>query len=130
MFWSRTLNSFSYCGEYADIAFVFPAQVTVDTYTSNDGNTISDHTYEILCHKAILCARSPYFRSLFLKNDLDLSEKISTNSSVYRLVLDESVMTRQYARILLQCMYTDSVDLSSVVKWSSEGQKISCTWNS
>lgn len=111
------------CGEYADIAFVFPAHVTVDTYTSNDGNTISDHTYEILCHKAILCARSQYFRSLFLKNDLDLSEKKATNSSVYRLVLDESVMTRQYARILLQCMYTDSVDLSSVVKWSSEDRR-------
>lgn len=40
-----------------------------------------------------------------------------------RLVLDESVITRQYTRIALQCIYTDSVDLSSVVKWSSEDRK-------
>lgn len=110
-------------GEYSDVAFVFPAQNSSDTYTANDGSTISDHTYEILCHKAILCGRSPYFRSLFLKNDLNVAELKATNSSVHRLVLDESVMTRQYTRIALQCMYTDSVDLSSVVKWSSEDRK-------
>ena len=46
-----------------------------------------------------------------------------SSSSVTRLVLDESVMTRQYTRIVLQCMYTDSVDLSSVVKWSSEDKR-------
>jgi len=107
--------------EYADVAFVFPAQGSSDSFTSCDGGPISDHTYEILCHKAILCARSPYFRSLFLKNDQ--SEQKATNSGVHRLVLDESVMTRQYARIALQCVYTDSVDLSSVVKWSSEDRR-------
>lgn len=110
------------CGEYADVAFVFPAQDSSDAYTSTDGSAISDQTYEIFCHKAILCARSPYFRSMFLKNDLNLLEG-RTNSGIRRLVLDESVMTRQYARIVLQCMYTDSVDLSSVVKWSSEDRR-------
>lgn len=109
-------------GEYADVAFVFPAQDSSDAYMSADGSTISDHTYEIFCHKAILCARSPYFRSLFLKNDVNLPED-RTASSVRKLVLDESVLTRQYARIVLQCMYTDSVDLSSVVKWSSEDKR-------
>ncbi|XP_020632205.1 BTB/POZ domain-containing protein 7-like [Orbicella faveolata] len=109
-------------GDYADVAFVFPAQDSSDAFTSADGSTISDHTYEIFCHKAILCARSPYFRSLFLKKDVNLPEDRST-SSVTRLVLDESVMTRQYTRIVLQCMYTDSVDLSSVVKWSSEDKR-------
>lgn len=109
-------------GEYADVAFVFPAQDSSDAYMSADGSTISDHTYEIFCHKAILCARSPYFRSLFLKDDVNLPED-RTASSVRKLVLDESVLTRQYARIVLQCMYTDSVDLSSVVKWSSEDKR-------
>lgn len=112
-------------GEYADVTFVFPAQDSSDSYPSNDGGTISDQSYEILCHKAILCARSPYFRSLFLKNTckVNLSEQKAINSSIARLVLDESVITRQYARILLQCIYTDSVDLSSVVKWSSEDRR-------
>lgn len=110
------------CGEYADVAFVFPAEDSSDTYKAADGTAISDHSYEILCHKAILCARSPYFRSMFLKPDLSSSEE-RTTSGVRRLVLDESVMTRQYTRIALQCMYTDSVDLSSVVKWSSEDRR-------
>ena len=110
-------------GEYADVVFVFPSQDASETYQSSDGVTISDHTYEILCHKVILCARSPYFRSLFLKDNLNFLEQKATNSSLHRLVLDESVMTRQYTRILLQCMYTDSVDLSSVVKWSSEDRR-------
>lgn len=108
------------CSEYADVALVFPAQASVDTYSSNDGGIISDQTYEILCHKAVLCARSRYFRSLFLKDYPNSSEQTITSSKVQRLVIDESVMTRQYARIVLQCMYTDSVDLSSIVKWSSE----------
>lgn len=109
--------------EFADVALVFPAQGPSETFLSNDGNSISDQTYEILCHKAILCSRSPYFRSLFLKDKLNFSEHKVTNSSVLRLVLDESVMTRQYARIVLQCVYTDSVDLSAVVKWSSEDRR-------
>lgn len=109
--------------EFADVALVFPAQGPSETFLSNDGNSISDQTYEILCHKAILCSRSHYFRSLFLKDKLNFSEHKATNSSVLRLVLDESVMTRQYARIVLQCVYTDSVDLSAVVKWSSEDRR-------
>ena len=60
---------------------------------------------------------------MFLKDKLNFSEHKATNSSVLRLVLDESVMTRQYARIVLQCVYTDSVDLSAVVKWSSEDRR-------
>lgn len=106
------------CSEYADVALVFPAQASMqERYSTSDGGIISDHNYEILCHKAVLCARSQYFRSLFLK---DCLHSLEQSSKVQRLVIDESVMTRQYARIALQCMYTDSVDLSSIVKWSSD----------
>lgn len=119
----QDLNLLFKCGEYADVAFVFPAQDSSDTYVAADGNAISDQTYEILCHKAVLCARSHYFRSLLLKSDLGSNDYLKTGSGVKRLVLDESVITRQYTRIALQCMYTDSVDLSSVVKWSSEDRK-------
>lgn len=108
------------CGEYADVVLVFPGEDSTDTYPSQDGGTISSQSCEILCHKSILCARSQYFGSLFLKSNMNSFEQAATNSRVHRLVIDESVMTWQYARIALQCMYTDSVDLSSVVKWSSE----------
>lgn len=105
--------------EFADTVLVYPGENHPDIAVDSD--IITNHTYELPCHRAILCARSPYFRSLFLgKNSVLLSDN---GCGVTRLVLEESIVPRQYARILLQCLYTDSVDLSFIVKWGSENRK-------
>ena len=105
--------------EFADTVLVYPGENHPDM--TIDSDTITNHTYELPCHRAVLCARSPYFRSLFLGKN---SHVLANNScGVTRLVLEESIIPRQYARILLQCLYTDSVDLSFIVKWGSQNRK-------
>lgn len=107
-------------GEYADVVLVFPGQKHPDS--TSDGDTfLPDTVFEILAHRALLTARSPYFRSLLYRKDRLLV--MGDTPRVTRLVIDESVLPRQYARVILQCMYTDSIDLSSVVKWSSDERK-------
>ena len=112
-------------GEYADVVLVFPGQCSSDTCNfSSCGCLLPDcNSYEIRCHKAILSARSPYFRSLLNRKDLNSVGAGSKKSKCVRLVLDESILTRHYAHAVLQCMYTDSVDLLSVVKWSAEEKR-------
>ena len=34
-----------------------------------------------------------------------------------RLVLNESIIPRTYIKVILHCMYTDSLDLGCVIKW-------------
>ena len=72
-----------------------------------------DNTLEVFCHCAILSARSPFFRSL-LQDKLKDQEP---NSPRIRLVLNENIIPRTYIKVILHCMYTDSLDLSCVIKW-------------
>jgi len=54
-------------------------------------------------HKPILAARSPFFRSL-----------LQRRSNSKKIVLDDSVIPKRYARVILHCMYTDKVDLTLI----------------
>ena len=73
---------------------------------------------ELPCHKAILAARSPFFRNLLVRRaHLGDDSVIQTSPSV--IVLDEEVISRRYARVLLNSLYLDSVDLSLIMRGST-----------
>ena len=74
---------------------------------------------EMRCHKAILAARSKFFHDLFLRRTQtgkDMKEcALHTPSYV---VLDESIITRRYAQVLLSAAYLDSIDFSCMLRSS------------
>lgn len=96
--------------EFSDITLVFSDNVT----SQSKELAGAESRFEIPCHKAMLAARSPFFLSLLSK----LSKKSDLTKPI-RLLLDEKVIPRQYGRVLLQCMYLDCVDVSSVIRWAS-----------
>ncbi|XP_029114244.1 BTB/POZ domain-containing protein 7 [Scleropages formosus] len=74
---------------------------------------------ELRAHKAVLSARSPFFRNLLqrrIRTGEEMTER--TLQTPTRIVLDESIIPRKYARVILHCMYTDVVDLSYVLRSS------------
>ncbi|XP_026854742.2 BTB/POZ domain-containing protein 7 [Electrophorus electricus] len=71
---------------------------------------------ELRAHKAVLSARSPFFRNL-LQRRIRTGEEMTEHmlQAPTRIVLDESIIPRKYACVILHCMYTDTVDLSLVL---------------
>ncbi|KAG9344863.1 hypothetical protein JZ751_010554 [Albula glossodonta] len=72
---------------------------------------------ELRAHKALLAARSPFFRNL-LQRRRRSGEEAATSQAPQgptRIVLDKSIIPKKYARVILHCMYTDAVDLSLVL---------------
>lgn len=90
--------------------------------TTGPGGPASDYGFfpwlEIPCHKAILSARSPFFRSLIQRRMRTAAEAAVGNVAAgpLRIVLDESVIPRRYARVLMQALYLDTVDMNCVVR--------------
>nr|XP_014341920.1 PREDICTED: BTB/POZ domain-containing protein 7 isoform X2 [Latimeria chalumnae] len=74
---------------------------------------------ELRAHKAVLSARSPFFRNL-LQRRIRTGEEITdrTLQTPTRIILDESIIPKKYAKVILHCMYTDIVDLSLVLHCS------------
>uniref|UniRef100_A0A8C8VJD5 BTB/POZ domain-containing protein 7 n=1 Tax=Pelusios castaneus TaxID=367368 RepID=A0A8C8VJD5_9SAUR len=68
---------------------------------------------ELRAHKAIISSRSPFFRHL-LQRRIRTGEEITdrTLRTPTRIILDESIIPKKYAKVILNCMYTDVVDLS------------------
>ena len=97
---------------FSDVILVF--QDNFGTASQSKETVRADSCFELHCHKAILAARSPFFHSLLTK-----LLKQTVQSQPLRLVLDEKIIPRQYGRVLLQCMYLDCVDVSSVIRWAS-----------
>ncbi|XP_064809791.1 BTB/POZ domain-containing protein 7-like [Oncorhynchus masou masou] len=70
-------------------------------------------------HKAVLSARSPFFRNLLqrrIRTGEEMTER--TLQTPTRIVLDESIIPRKYVRVILHCMYTDLVELGLVMRGS------------
>ncbi|TSM77360.1 BTB/POZ domain-containing protein 7 [Bagarius yarrelli] len=83
----------------------------------------SDHSTspeeDLRAHKAVLSARSPFFRNLLqrrVRTGEELTERTLQTPTL--IVLDESIIPRKYARVILHCMYTDVVDLTLVMRGS------------
>uniref|UniRef100_A0A2K5ZEE4 BTB domain-containing protein n=1 Tax=Mandrillus leucophaeus TaxID=9568 RepID=A0A2K5ZEE4_MANLE len=68
---------------------------------------------ELKAHKAVISAQSPFFRNL-LQRRIRTGEEITdrTLRTPTRIILDESIIPKKYAKVILHCMYTDMVDLS------------------
>ncbi|KAF7690603.1 BTB/POZ domain-containing protein 7 [Silurus meridionalis] len=81
------------------------------------GPDLSGEEEELKAHKAILAARSPFFRNLLQRRVRGAEEE----SVPARIVLNESIIPRKYAGVVLHCMYTDAVELERVVRSPSTG---------
>lgn len=89
--------------------------------TSGSGGTVSPGSPEedLRAHKAVLSARSPFFRNLLqrrIRTGEEMTER--TLHTPTRIVLDESIIPRKYVQVILHCMYTDVVELGLVLRGS------------
>jgi BTB/POZ domain-containing protein 7 len=121
-------------GDYADAALVFTSESnTSGGGGSNGGASSSGECHrpdsgsseygfrpklELPCHKAILSARSPFFRGMIQRRLRSFEEQ---NDRATRIVLDETVIPKRYARVLLHAIYLDTVDLSLIIRNNSNG---------
>lgn len=109
-------------GEYSDAILVFASEDHSDNMTVSQGESSSQvvsraSKCEFPCHKAILAARSPFFRNLIIRrarSGEEATERALRTPS--RIVLDENVIPRRYARVLLTTLYQDVVDMSSIMR--------------
>lgn len=112
-------------GDYSDAMLVFTNEDHTDILTSSQVEGSSHQItrtsrFEFPCHKALLAARSPFFRNLIVrraKSGEEATERALRTPS--RIILDESVIPRRYARILLSALYQDVVDMASVMRGST-----------
>ena len=110
--------------DYNDTVISFSAgQIPVESPGAMGGvaadNNLEGSSFQLLCHKAILAARSPFFRNMLLRrarSGVEMTEHALHSPTC--IVLDESVIPKKYARILLHALYMDTVDLSSILQGS------------
>lgn len=78
---------------------------------------------ELPCHKAILSARSPFFRNLIARRTRNMDEEYAERALHVptRIVLDETVIPKRYARVLLHAIYLDTVDLTLILRGANSG---------
>jgi BTB/POZ domain-containing protein 7 len=110
-------------GDYCDALLVFSCDSECSDSLSHDlpaDGVCKAKQLELPCHKCVLAARSPFFRNLLLRrarSGEELTERTLQTTSL--IVLDESVIPRKYARVLLNAVYQDSVDLSLILRGSA-----------
>ncbi|KAI8116725.1 BTB/POZ domain-containing protein 7 [Lucilia cuprina] len=78
---------------------------------------------ELPCHKAILSARSPFFRNLIARRTRNMDAEYAERALHVptRIVLDETVIPKRYARVLLHAIYLDTVDLTLILRGANSG---------
>lgn len=109
-------------GENADAALIFTSDGDYQRPDSGSSEYGFRPKLELPCHKAILSARSPFFRNLIQRRTR--SGEDHTERALHiptRIVLDESVIPKRYARVLLHAVYLDTVDLSLITRTSGCG---------
>ncbi|XP_063430369.1 BTB/POZ domain-containing protein 7-like [Mytilus trossulus] len=110
-------------GDYCDALLVFSCDSECSDSLSHDlppEGVCKAKSLELPCHKCVLAARSQFFRNLLLRrarSGEELTERTLQTTSL--IVLDESVIPRKYARVLLNAIYQDSVDLSLILRGSA-----------
>lgn len=100
-------------GLYSDASLVFsPPPYDFANSSTKKCRACSDQA-EFSCHRAILAARSPFFRNVIERQQRRNAESETphNNNQRTRIVLDESIIPRRFARVLLHAMYRDSTDL-------------------
>lgn len=110
-------------GDYCDALLVFSCDSECSESLSQDlppEGVCKAKNLELPCHKCVLAARSPFFRNLLLRrarSGEELTERTLQTTSL--IVLDETVIPRKYARVLLNAIYQDCVDLSLILRGSA-----------
>lgn len=120
-------------GEYSDAVLVFsvdseqPEMASSYHHAEGFGHSSTQNVhgshrsglFEFPCHRAVLAARSPFFMNFInrrAKSGEELTER--TLRTPTRIVLDESVIPKRYARVLLSALYQDVVDMKCVLRES------------
>lgn len=111
-------------GDYSDATLVFTSEssshANSDCQRPDSGS--SEYGFrpklELPCHKAILSARSPFFRGM-IQRRLRSFEEQGDRAIATRIVLDETVIPKRYAHVLLNAIYLDNVDLSLIIRSGS-----------
>jgi len=103
-------------GEHTDCILVFTGDKSNKTPETDPD---PDSAVQVSCHKAILCARSPFFRNLVSRRlQAAAAEKADqrgpTLPQPMRIVLDESVIPQKYSRVLVRALYVDTIDFDLV----------------
>lgn len=114
-------------GIYSDASLVFSSGSGLNEIPSPSnpsGNVkkcraCSDQS-EFSCHSSVLASRCPFFKNVIQRHqrrfaELPPSEQINTANQKIRIVLDESIIPRRFARVILHAMYRDSTDLMTVL---------------
>ncbi|CAG0897944.1 unnamed protein product [Darwinula stevensoni] len=128
-------------GELADCLLVFQGHTSANTrvcramsassstYSAIDPSA-SDygfhHRMELPCHKAVLAARSPFFRNLIARRSRLAEESLEGRSALVhhqsmRILLDPEVVPLRFAHVILTAIYLDTVDLGLILSDSSGG---------
>lgn len=112
-------------GDYADATLVFTSESSTNTAGGDcqrPDSGSSEYGFrpklELPCHKAILSARSPFFRGM-IQRRLRSFEEQGDRAIPTRIVLDETVIPKRYAHVLLHAIYLDTVDLSLIIRGGS-----------
>lgn len=112
-------------GDYADAALIFTAE-GADYHRPDSGS--SEYGFrpklELPCHKAILSARSPFFRNMIQRRMRAEDHPERVIHVPTRIILDESVIPKRYARVLLHAIYLDAVDLSLILRGTGCGNGV------
>lgn len=114
-------------GDYSDATLVFTSESSTIVNSGEcprPDSGSSEYGFrpklELPCHKAILSARSPFFRGM-IQRRLRSFEEQSDRAIPTRIVLDETVIPKRYARVLLHAIYLDTVDLSLIIRTTGNG---------
>nr|XP_045248162.1 BTB/POZ domain-containing protein 7-like [Macaca fascicularis] len=95
---------------YYDVVLGFSSDSELVEAFGGNQNCLDE---ELKAHKAVISARSPFFRNL-LQRRIRTGEEITdrTLRTPTRIIIDESIIPKKGAKVILYCMYTDVVDLS------------------
>lgn len=104
-------------GNYSDAVLVFTCDGNCTDSSSENDAPCKSVLHELRCHKAILAARSPFFKNLLIRRARSGEDQGFHTQS--KIVLDETIIPRRYARVLLNTIYQDTVDLSLILRGSA-----------
>ncbi|XP_065343892.1 BTB/POZ domain-containing protein 7 isoform X2 [Cloeon dipterum] len=109
-------------GDFADAMLVFTKGNGSSSSSSSSGHSeygfSSLGTLERPCHKAVLAARSPFFKNLVQRRNRgeELQPERAGLNLATRIVLDESVIPQRFSSVLLHAVYLDEVNLALVCR--------------
>lgn len=120
-------------GIYSDISLSFTSPSDTGHSVVRGQTYICDHiltdaegkpckichgTNEFWCHRAILSARSPFFRNVIHRQSRRSADMHETHRT--RILLDDSIIPRRYACILLRAVYQDALEFGAVLPDSAK----------